>query len=514
MPDKLPLRPGQACLECRRRKMKCDGQRPTCARCEKLHKTCVFQPLERKTAFTQILQEKILALENNLEELSGPRSRLVSHPLFLLDPHASESSRSTPQPIVPVRRLIPQYKYDPGVPIEHYPPGRVSRTCTAEGYGAVVPCSVIEDKLRYWDPQTEIDPQTLNYLYGCGNLSRFEPIFLARTRQYMDQALAYADRLLHFTWASVILSTYYGRAGRVLECHNTVSTAVRFALGFRLNSRVGSPTPDNLTTQEAIDLMEEKSLWYALYLLDTNVASRFDLPGAMPEECVTELNAIFVYLQSQDDGSCDPVLHWSMRAIGIVGCVHALKLKMKEQENAGWQENTRRAFRAIRTHQLDLATSVLREVIPPLDDPIGLLPGETMGPLNFLLVRPHILLYSASIHLYNISAHEDPKAYHRALRAAVDMGTLMRRMRASAPLSALQIPAIHIADIYTACEVLIRDLHQPSRTPGSPPFLAAEQALEPLFDGLLDLIHLYPTWAPPMSKLRNLLEGTQAYDII
>jgi hypothetical protein len=100
----------------------------------------------------------------------------------------------------------------------------------------------------------------------------------------MDQALAYADRLLHFTWASVILSTYYGRAGRVLECHNTVSTAVRFALGFRLNSRVGNPTPDNLTTQEAIDLMEEKSLWYALYLLDTNVASRFELPGAMPEE--------------------------------------------------------------------------------------------------------------------------------------------------------------------------------------------------------------------------------------
>jgi hypothetical protein len=80
------------------------------------------------------------------------------------------------------------------------------------------------------------------------------------------------------------LSTYFGRAGRILECHSTVATAVRFALGFRLNLPVGSRMPEGLTPQETIELKEERSLWYALYLLDTNVVSRFDLPGAMPDE--------------------------------------------------------------------------------------------------------------------------------------------------------------------------------------------------------------------------------------
>jgi hypothetical protein len=117
-----------------------------------------------------------------------------------------------------------------------------------------------------------------------GRLAQFESLFLARTRQHMDQALAYADRLLHFSWASIILSTYYGRASRVLECHNTISTAVRFALGFRLNQPVGTRIPDGLTTKEAIDLKEEKSLWYALYLLDTIIVSHSDVPGAMPDE--------------------------------------------------------------------------------------------------------------------------------------------------------------------------------------------------------------------------------------
>jgi hypothetical protein len=167
---------------------------------------------------------------------------------------------------------------------------------------------------------------------------------------------------------------------------------------------------------------------------------------------------------------------------------------------------------------LDVAATALRELLPPLDDPVGLLPGETMSPVNHLLIRPHILLYAGSITLYNLSAHEDPKSYQRALRAALDMGALVRRIRGSSSLCMLHVPSIHIvsaridtrldfcfsyipcishlsqADFYAACEILIRELHQSYCTPGSPSFLTIEHAIEALFDGLLDLVHLYPVW--------------------
>ena len=50
-----------------------------------------------------------------------------------------------------------------------------------------------------------------------GSLARYESTLLERTRRDLEQALAYADRLDDFLWASTILGMYYGHTLRFLE---------------------------------------------------------------------------------------------------------------------------------------------------------------------------------------------------------------------------------------------------------------------------------------------------------
>lgn len=68
-----------------------------------------------------------------------------------------------------------------------------------------------------------IHPALMNamYLAACscagGIFWDLEPVFLERTRRQLEEALAFADRLTHFLWGNVILTSYYLRYGRSVE---------------------------------------------------------------------------------------------------------------------------------------------------------------------------------------------------------------------------------------------------------------------------------------------------------
>lgn len=88
---------------------------------------------------------------------------------------------------------------------------------------------------------SSIHPCLLNsiYLAACclsgGHLTRFEPYFVERTRHHLQESLAYADRLTHFLWASIVLGSYFARVHRLEESYVVISSASRFALACGLN---------------------------------------------------------------------------------------------------------------------------------------------------------------------------------------------------------------------------------------------------------------------------------------
>ncbi|KAG9049087.1 hypothetical protein FS837_011215 [Tulasnella sp. UAMH 9824] len=92
-PSNIPaaLRKGAACLQCRKRKMRCDAGQPHCANCVKGKKDCQYAAGRAKTK-TQLLREKIQDLESKiraLETASAARHSEGNSP-------AGESSSSSP----------------------------------------------------------------------------------------------------------------------------------------------------------------------------------------------------------------------------------------------------------------------------------------------------------------------------------------------------------------------------------------------------------------------------------
>ncbi|KII89349.1 hypothetical protein PLICRDRAFT_41008 [Plicaturopsis crispa FD-325 SS-3] len=78
MASKNPaLTRGTACRQCRKRKMRCDGLRPSCTPCRKTHRQDDCEYDDRKSR-TQMLQEKITLLESRIQELERQPSGSIS----------------------------------------------------------------------------------------------------------------------------------------------------------------------------------------------------------------------------------------------------------------------------------------------------------------------------------------------------------------------------------------------------------------------------------------------------
>ncbi|KDQ59691.1 hypothetical protein JAAARDRAFT_68290 [Jaapia argillacea MUCL 33604] len=65
-----PLQRGAACTACRKKKMKCDGDKPTCGQCRKAKRSqdCKYEDQKVKSR-TRMLQEKVAALEKKVRQL-------------------------------------------------------------------------------------------------------------------------------------------------------------------------------------------------------------------------------------------------------------------------------------------------------------------------------------------------------------------------------------------------------------------------------------------------------------
>lgn len=148
------------------------------------------------------------------------------------------------------------------------------------------------------DPRA-IHPALTNAIFlaacsvGGGYMSEFEPHFLYTTRLYLDQALAYGDRLMHFMWASVILGVYYHDAGRLVEACNIIPATIRFAVGCGIHldqedSQRPGPSSMLPPPRSHEDVEDRAQLWYAIYLADQAVSLFTNSPSSAPHE-VSEL---------------------------------------------------------------------------------------------------------------------------------------------------------------------------------------------------------------------------------
>ncbi|KAG7445764.1 uncharacterized protein BT62DRAFT_178732 [Guyanagaster necrorhizus] len=268
--SKSHLPKGSACLNCRRRKIKCDGRRPLCGPCSLSDAFRDCEYTERgMSSKTQTLEAQISVLENRIQELekTGPMSRLEN---------TGQSHQNT--------RLDFFQSHD--------------TPCSSDSFSFQLHETILRSFLRYCseigfflDQARFADSATLPnvmkpsaallstaYLWGIhlsdsDEILAYEEVFLARALQSTAQGLSgnHPQRVIHCLQAEVLLAHYFFRKARMLEGKYHTSSAVSLVLSARLHKirsvegngpSILPPPTDSIEEDERI-----KAFW-TVFILD------------------------------------------------------------------------------------------------------------------------------------------------------------------------------------------------------------------------------------------------------
>ncbi|KAF8316900.1 hypothetical protein DL93DRAFT_2154592, partial [Clavulina sp. PMI_390] len=272
---------GAACFWCRKLKIKCDGLKPQCSRCSRLRKNCVYATTVQRRQLVDAIGAKTLK-----QELASHKIILFSaHSLLLLSKklhervgrlgkplqakhqfNSTESSQLLSRPeyegseaqhlgeellgddtimrhLPAIRRLVEQELSLSDFGISEDPSPLLSTRLInlflpfRRQYCSLVDVTHFARSLSLPSSHPEsIHRCLLNacYLGACasngGILASFKPLFLDRTRHFMQQSLMFSDRILHFLWANCILGGFYVRERRLMEAMVLAGTPSSFAI--------------------------------------------------------------------------------------------------------------------------------------------------------------------------------------------------------------------------------------------------------------------------------------------
>ncbi|KAJ7199673.1 Zn(2)-Cys(6) binuclear cluster domain-containing protein [Mycena pura] len=257
----IPLRRGKACVNCRRRKIKCDGVQPMCGQCSRYATTfedCEY--VEEGLTKAQILEEQISILQDRIDQLENPNWPASSIPLSQpLSGPSTSASRITSSDTLGLRSLLTHFY------LQQTSDASMDEA-SANSMHAELPFIVLQALVHnflhnaacfgfFLDTQAFHDAVTstaectlpqvlLNVLCLWGvHLSRdpritaYEPAFLAHALRSTAGSLAgtHPRTVLHSIQASVLLAYYFIQNARLLEGRYHTSAAVSIAVSAGLH---------------------------------------------------------------------------------------------------------------------------------------------------------------------------------------------------------------------------------------------------------------------------------------
>ncbi|KAJ3907566.1 hypothetical protein F5879DRAFT_505716 [Lentinula edodes] len=216
---------GTACINCRQRKIRCDGKRPVCGSCNAtLPSACRYS--DGSASINQLLREDIAILETRLQQLENPSDS--SRTLAL---HAASGSSSTP-PHTPLNvslnmrqalfRSVLPYSFEFGFFLDYsrFSTSLSSHSSHDQPFPSILSaCQLIG---AYLSPVNELSALQSAFLsqalYDASTGISRDPIHLARS-------------IVHCVQAEIFLSQYFFVNGRTLEGKYRISNAMSMVLG-------------------------------------------------------------------------------------------------------------------------------------------------------------------------------------------------------------------------------------------------------------------------------------------
>ncbi|KAJ3988476.1 hypothetical protein F5890DRAFT_472201 [Lentinula detonsa] len=295
------LRKGQACIYCRRRKMRCDGARPICGQCRKGQRSedCEYTDRQGQSRM-EALEDSIARLKARIHELENPVAP-KEEAVVLHQPYVGNASGLRPTTLTgpsPGAR----YAVASTSPVE--PPQEIVSTLLNNFFEHALTfgffLSVSNFRASALLPYPMGDPRRplsslMTIVYFFGSLLSDNPVWQARSSEYLTQALestgssslasSHPHKVLHTIQAEVLLANYLFSAGRLLEGRYHISTAMSLCVGSGLN-KIRSPnlllmvdTSNGLLPQASgpSEVGERIMAWWVTLSLDQSWAAAFEV---------------------------------------------------------------------------------------------------------------------------------------------------------------------------------------------------------------------------------------------
>ncbi|KAF8916513.1 hypothetical protein CPB85DRAFT_287571 [Mucidula mucida] len=269
------LQRGQACIYCRRRKMRCDGARPICGQCSRSRRPDDCQYTDQGRSRMEILEESIARVEARIYELENPQvSENIGSPILLHQPYLQQQT-------VPVFDDVPPDGWwtarEPAVPmrtrlIDHF------LTYASEVGFFLNPARFRTAALgaHPLGNHTRPIPALLSAAYLWGIHFSATPSLIAHQGAFLSRALtqvvtslssSHPGRVMQTIQAEILLSHYFLAYGRFLEGRYHISAAMSIGMAAGL-SKVRSRTPQTVpitALAATMDPIEEGERVYACW---------------------------------------------------------------------------------------------------------------------------------------------------------------------------------------------------------------------------------------------------------
>ncbi|KAL0950399.1 hypothetical protein HGRIS_010357 [Hohenbuehelia grisea] len=312
------LRKGEACMYCRRRKMKCDAGRPICGQCTRGNRPddCEYASSSGYSR-TQTLEDTIARLEVRIRELEEPAedAGVAAIGVALTHPYADASEASDFQLPSNQDILLPNNVgiTTPEQPISLFgawsghgePPAQAALTlidtflCHADHLGFFLHEGRFRDSISTAPHNAAFRPApsliAVVYLWGTKlvgspNTTALESVLLDVSLKAISESLSgdHPNKALHTIQAEILLATYFFTAGRLLEGRYHISTAMALALASGLNKirsadgRTGGALSQLPAPRDSIEEGERIRGWWMLFILDQSWAAALDTSPHMP----------------------------------------------------------------------------------------------------------------------------------------------------------------------------------------------------------------------------------------
>ncbi|KAJ8517769.1 hypothetical protein ONZ45_g5118 [Pleurotus djamor] len=253
--DTTKLRKGDACMYCRRRKMKCDGVRPVCGQCLRGDRVedCEYASSSGFSK-TKGLEDAIARMEARIHELESPRPAGPSPNLVLFNPYCAKDAQ------LPANDDLPNANstHTTGFPSQAWwtadePTPAMKDTLLKIFLASANDVGFFLNKARFYQSASKGLPLAntgrplpaltiMAYLYAI-HISKnpahaaHEEGILNRVLDLLSGALSgnHPKKVMHTIQTEVLLAQYLFSRGRLLEAKYHLSTVVGLGFAARLN---------------------------------------------------------------------------------------------------------------------------------------------------------------------------------------------------------------------------------------------------------------------------------------